>query len=285
VTGHGRGAALILALAAAFSGVTDAPLTDEDVVRMFVAGRPAAEILDEIERRLVRFDLSDEMRSELRRAGLPEEILAAMAARQEELHPPAPTGPPSAEPGDGAARLVVRLRVAGQRQGERRLRVDATLDPGLAASWQLDGEIARAPLEDVALYLACRSATHVPDQWRDRSALGRDFVSMPRHQLLAFVSGAVREDGERRPATLVLEVPETITAVLEPEEAHDLSVGIALRAGGRYYRLLDAAQDGVRPVEGTIELSVVVQSDRRGATRGLGIAFEPPRTDDETPAP
>jgi hypothetical protein len=248
----------------ALAGHADEPLTEEAVVRMVVAGRATEEIVAEIRTRPVRFDLTDEMRAELRNAGIPEPILQAMVERQAELLPPPAAAAVPVEPPPATFR--VRLRPEGAPRGERVLLVAAALDPQLAAAWELDREASAAPIEDLALYLACRSATHVPDQWRDRSPLGRDFISMPRHQMLAFHPGAARRGGS--PALLALALPEALEASLEPGEAHDLSLGIALRVAGRWYSLLHDERDAVLP--GT-ELDAIVRSDRRGARSGLAV--------------
>jgi hypothetical protein len=276
----GRRAVLLLLVVLA--GAAEEPLTEEAVVRMVVAGRPTAEIVEAIRGRPVRFDLTEEMRAELRGAGVPEAILQAMAARQAELRPPEPVVPPPAEPAPAGVR--VRLRAEGAPRGERVLLVAAALDPQLAAAWQLDPAARASPIEDVALYLACRSAMHVPDQWRDRSPLGRDFVAMPRHQMLAFHSGAARREGE--PALLALAVPAALEAELEPDEAHDLSIGIAVRVAGRWHNLLDDEREAVRPVAKLVELEAIVRTDRRGVRNHCSwsdTTFETPGSSMVTP--
>ena len=88
----------------------------------------------------------------------------------------------------------------------------------------------------LAVVLLCRTATHVPDHWRNQTPLGRDFSSVPRHRLLAFLAGArktkagkIRQSlsklalspGEREStpelAVLELEIPETVTPSLSGE--------------------------------------------------------------------
>jgi len=67
--------ALLLAMVLA-AAVAVSPLTNEDVVRWVAAGKPQAEILNEIASRPPAFDVSDDMLAELRLAGVPEPVIA-----------------------------------------------------------------------------------------------------------------------------------------------------------------------------------------------------------------
>src|SRR4030095_4875837 len=84
----------------------------------------------------------------------------------------------------------------------------------------------------LAFYAACLRATHVPDHWRAESPLGRDFATMPRHQMLLFLPLDAHAD-----KTITAELPPSIDVPLDPSDTHDLDVGIAVRIGERYYRL------------------------------------------------
>ena len=77
----------------------------------------------------------------------------------------------------------------------------------LAESLQLGPRPADRKVNDLALFLACRTPEHVPGLWRTASPLGRDFVSIPAHQMIAFEAGAkpLAADG----------VPESIRATFD----------------------------------------------------------------------
>ena len=81
----------------------DTPMDDAEVVRRLVARDPVEDILRDIESRPPAFDLSDEMVEEMRRAGVPEVLIAAMRRRTREAARKAaaeipPSGAPAAAP-------------------------------------------------------------------------------------------------------------------------------------------------------------------------------------------
>ena len=103
-------------------------------------------------------------------------------------------------------------------------------------------------MTNLAILLACRTADHVPDHWRSKSPVGRDFLSMPRHRLLAFVAGAgpgEADESDEEQQILELRVPETIEVDLEPGVAHDLTLGVAVEIEGRYYLAVADEWDGL----------------------------------------
>jgi hypothetical protein len=211
-------AALVLAAAAA---ADVSPLTNEDVVRWVAAGKPEPEILKEIAARPAAYDVSDEMLSELRLAGVPESVIAAMRARQAESAPPSP--PPAERPARGKVRLTIAFAEA------KKLTVPKKASEPLAEKFKLpSGGEARA-VHDLAVFLACVTPEHVPDQWRTKSPLGRDLEGMPRHEMLLFVTGDT-PDGQTPSVTL----PPSIEADVDDVEAHDLLLGVAARIGDRW---------------------------------------------------
>lgn len=277
-------AAALLAFCAGFalagSGRSaDDPLRLEDVVRLHVAGTSAVKIEEQIRAAAVDFDLADEMLEELRLAGIPPRVIAAMQQRQLELHPPAvATSAAEEAPADS---LSVRFAIdRGDAAAPLPLRALNVLGDDTVRSLQLPQGTVR--FDDLAIYVTCLTATHVPDHWRTESPLGRDFVSMARHRMLAFVPGAKpdeaylaehrklrerlrrleRSDGPDSPAAMVvlaLELPQSVEIVLEPGASHDLSVGLAIRVADRWYRLAShdlpgyAADDEVSGIDVVIE--------------------------------
>jgi len=270
-------------------------MTDEDVVRLLVAGTPEERILERIRSSPVDFDLSDEMLRELRAAGLSETVIEAMLERQRELD--APKAAPADETGEvepvPVPRLVLRLD-PNWKPTEKRprpvLRVRDAIDPPLREALRLRGDDSR--FTDAAIFLACRTADHVPDQWRSKSPLGRDFINTPRHRLLAFLPGAVRREGGRlreiasrmavvpgereslpEEGLLELEIPATIEVELRPGVLHDLTLGVALQAEDRYYLVAADSWDGLRMPETGLSIDAEIESGRGDDPASIRVRF------------
>jgi hypothetical protein len=231
---------------------------------MFVQGASVERLLDEIARREPGFDLDDEIVAELRTAGLPEQVIRAMAERARPASPPAPVEPPV----DAAPALDLLLNP------DRR--------PGTPEVLRVTGEIALpdggagVPIEDVALFVVCLSPTHVPDHWRAASPLGRDFERMPRHRVLLFLDGARHTPRRQGDDLLELDLPERIAVALEPGASHDLMLGVALGAGGRYFLLAGDRRDGFVPGPAA-ELRATIRSGRGTAPEpgAIEVRFAP----------
>jgi hypothetical protein len=284
VTGRAALAGIVLVLlAGALAPVTGAeptpPLSDEDVVRMLAAGRSDAEIVREIGSRDVRFDLSEEMAAELRAAGVSERVLAAMQARQTALHPPEPPPKPAPSVPESLPTALVTFRSA--HEGDTALYLPAVLPSSVARALQLPAAPRERAITAVALFVACTTADHVPDQWRTRSPLGRDFVSMPRHEMLALHASTTRVTAKDVPRSmrggtqdtepgkeaewLRLDLPAELSIPLRPEVVHDLVAGLAVLAGENYLALAlsDRKELALESLAGGLRVSV----DPGGATR------------------
>lgn len=234
-------------------GDTDPPemLSEEDVVRLFVQGVPADELIRKIETSPGNYDLSDEMVEELTIAGIPEAVLAAMIRRQAETHPVVSEAGAKTE--SGTPRLIVRLNPDWKPNGDETRPLLLALDAiGPELAEHLGTRSGDLPISDLGIALFCRTADHVPDHWRSKSPLGRDFVNTARHRMLAYISGA-----DSKPAApgardsladlnvLSLEIPERLTVELEPGVAHDLTLGIVVRIGDRNYLMMADERDSV----------------------------------------
>ncbi len=235
------------------SEATERPLTVERVVQLFVSGTPAGELILMLQQSPVDFDLTQEMVGELRAAGLPALLIENMQKRQAEIDR---ANAPPAEPtpaGETAPLPTLRILFNGgdQKDERRTIRLFQGVDPALAEALGLRGE---APtFTDMALFLGCRTADHVPDHWRSKSPMGRDFRLTPRHRLLAFLPGAerveaparLRRKGETDLAVLELLIPDQIEVELEAEIVHDLTLGIAVQSDDRYYLVASDEWDGL----------------------------------------
>lgn len=231
-----RGAVLIVAaimMAAAARG-DDAPppgppLANEDVVRMVASGTPEAEIVDAVRTRPANFDVSDDMVDELRLAGVPPAVIAAMKARVERDAPrlETPQGPRA-----GLARLTVEIA----RSGLRTLRAPDYADEDVKARLRLPKETEARRVHDLAVFLACASAEHAPDLWRSKTPLGRDMNPLTlRHEMLAFVPGETPPGKAPR-----LPLPAILAADVEDGVSHDVVVGVAALIGDRWILLASA---------------------------------------------
>jgi hypothetical protein len=255
---------------------TSSPMRNEDVVRMLVAGESSAQVIEAIRSRDVDFDLSDEMLDELRLAGVPDAVIGAMRERQDELDRSreeetllAEEAPP---PGDEAPSLIVSLPPAPWTEESeepiRALFFPSSLDENAAGAFQLGEREEDRRVTGLAIYLACITPEHVPDHWRSKSSMGRDFVSMPRHRLLAFHPGGSELEYADLPRPirkrlnaafptvrkgslryLQLDLPESLEASVDRQVPHHILLGTAIQVGGRYLGLASVDRENVVPGE------------------------------------
>jgi hypothetical protein len=288
------------------------PMRDEDVVVLFVQGTSTAEIIKQIKSREVDFDLAPDMVSELQAAGVPAEIIAAMRERQAEVDaakaPPEPEPDPEAAaeaPAPAPVGPTLRVKLLPRKPDADPPVVDPLVYPTVlvdaktAEAHGLGNDPARWTVTDLAVFLGCTTSDHVPDQWRSKTPLGRDFVLMPRHRLLAIVSDSVRIEGKDRLEKLrkllaidfekvhtefrELTLPDELTAEVEPGVAHDLVFGIAAKIGERYLVVtMEELRDVVPDESGvTLEASAWCKPKRGGADLGvrIGAGVEEPQVE------
>lgn len=251
------GAVALVALVARADGGDSASsppapaLTNEDIVRMVASGTPERDILEAIRTRNEAFDVADDMVSELTLAGVPAPIIAAMRTKVAESAPPAVPSEPTAK---DRAHLVVELNPGGA--GPRTLKLPAWADESTKVRLQLPKETEQRKVKDIAVFLGCSSPEHVPDLWRSKTPLGRDMVSVPRHEMLAFVAGDT-PDGKAPRLTL----PGRLEADVDATEPHDLILGVAARIGDRWVPLAfttlpkTTVEAGQKPLAGHVEHS------------------------------
>jgi hypothetical protein len=302
-------AALVCPVAMADAG-EDRPLRDEDVVRMLVTGTPVGEIIERIGSSQVEFDLSEEMLSELAAAGVPGSVIAAMKARQAELAPPEDQVDDEPTDAETLTRVLrIHINPGRSKKKARSIEISDEVDPALAAEWRLAGADERT-FDDIAIYVACGTAYHVPDHWRTKSPMGRDFYSMPRHKMLAFVPGAEWEKagffrrlgigipsvspsgtassgaastaintGAPKSGKLEYVIPELIEIELDPSDSHDIVLGVAVKAGDKFYRLIDDVMGGVALGDADADTRAYIEGTRNLAT--LTVYFEASEEDPE----
>ena len=258
-------------LAVLLAGATASPLTNEDVVRLVVDGTPQAEILETIAARPAAFDLTDDMVAELRIAGVPDAVIAAMRARQAETSPsPAPERP---------RRGTVKLEVA--LSGPASLSAPQRVTPALADRLRLPTEDEAREVRDLAIYVACVTPEHVPDLWRQKTPLGRDLEGTPRHEMLRFIAGDTAAGAKPK-----LTVPASIDAEVDDVEAHEIVLGVAARIGDRWRTLALARCPKVKAEAGAPP-RLAGKITPAGAPLAFRVELTPQRASDtslETPA-
>lgn len=216
-------------------------LTPQQIVQAWLGGSSPESLVAKIETAEQIDGLDEEILEELRVAGLPATVLAALQAHlaaADDAEPEAPAGEESVR------------EVAFAIDAPDGLSVLDALAVGYAEAYDLAPSESRA--DDLALFVAGLSSIHVPDQWRTRSPLGRD-REMPRHAMLFFQGEAAIADEEGRAARyarrfgvadgkrITLALPASIVVPFpdEIEARQQVMVGIAWRVGGDY-RLLSS---------------------------------------------
>lgn len=243
-------AALLLAAAWLAAAPADAaPMTNEEVVRMVAAGASSEAILEAVRTRPPAFDVAGDMIEELRLAGVPESVITAMKARAAAVAPQPP--PPEVRPPRGTVHLVVVVN----GRSSKTLRAPSFADEELKHNLQLPKENEAREVKDLAVFLACTTAEHVPDLWRQKSPLGRDMTNGFRHEMLAFVAGDTPQ-GKKPKLTL----PETLEADVDDVEAHALVVGVAARIGDRWMVLTASAPLKATPAKDAPPLDATIGS-------------------------
>jgi len=270
-------------------------LTEQDVVLLHVRGMPADELIRKISESEVEFDISEEMLEEMRIAGIPEEVLAAMKRRQASVAPAPPPGT-AVLVHEGGAKLVVKLN-PDREPGEKPATVTALnlVDPRLAEA--LGIRSGEPTITDLAIGLYCRTPDHVPDHWRSKSPIGRDF-NIARHVMLEFITGASSEPAAKwrdslskmvkaqvwresmaELQLLKLEIPDELVVELEPGVGHDLSLALAMTIGGRSYVALFDQIDGVVVEEGEEKTLLADLSSRKKDPLKATVSFRDPVSD------
>jgi hypothetical protein len=271
-------------------------LTVEDVVRLHLSGTTERELIARIrDAAEVDFDLESEMLEELETVGLPASVIQAMQRRQ--ARDDRRTAREAVPDSDHDTGPTLTIRLNPKKAKNRDLRLYDSIDMGLADYWKLGNAPETMRFSDVALFVACRTADHVPDGWRTRTRLAWDAYETPRHRMLVFEGGASwgratlrgrlgmgggKRDEEGRneapvgagkPGILELEVPESLQASLSPDVPHDLSLGIALEVAGRYYPWIVVSLEGVVLEQEPLELEAIIKGMTQPGLKALDLDF------------
>ena len=263
----GAGALLVTLLAAEPPPAEPGPaLTNEDIVRLVASGTAEREIIETIQARPEAFDLADDMVDELKLAGVPAAVVAAMRARH------ATTAPPVLPPertARGHAHVTVKLNPGGV--GPRSLRAPAWADEDVKARLKLPKENDQREVKDLAVFFGCTTGEHVPDLWRSKTPLGRDMVGTVRHEMLAFVAGDTPA-GKKPQLTL----PDRLEADVDESEPHDLIVGVAARIGDRWVQVAMGRLEKVTVTAGANALTARIS--RAGGDLAFNIELTAPKS-------
>jgi len=274
---------ILISLSVSALETANDPLTTEAVVKLWVSGTPMAEIIARIEAGDAEFDLPPEIVEELTVVGLPVELLRAMQARQVTVERDAEAAREAAFV--TGERFGFRLNPGQKKSAKRQLVIHDEVSIPLLHQWRLDPGVH---FEDVALFVACSTADHVPDHWRSKTPLYWKSSQMPRHRMLVMRDGAswaestlltrigiaspdvpTNEDGTPAPVNrpvgvggaglLVLGLPPALETTLVPGVAHDLHLGIALKVDGRLYPWTFSTLNGVVLEGGPLELDATIR--------------------------
>jgi len=285
---------LLLCIGISFGAQEAGVVRNEDVVRWFVAGTTEQELIERIASTDAEFQLDEDMLAELRIAGLPETVIQTMISRQQEMNPE----PPEAQQDDTAPApsvLVIRFNRDWKKKkstSRPSLRLLDEIDPALIGPLELRETDRR--FTDLALFVFCRTSDHVPDQWRSKSPLGRDFVLTPRHRMLQFEAGAERvpanklrefvsrlgiTPGARKGlpelGVLQLTLPESFSLPLTRDEAHDLTIGVAVQVGNRFFAVAQLERNAVILEEDEeLAFDVKIRDGRGRDPRAIRLSFD-----------
>lgn len=265
-------------------GSADSPLTGEDIVRLHLQKKPADELVALIRDSTVSFDIEDDMLEEFAVAGLPKKVIDAMVTRQREMIRPAAEELSAPEiPEDLGP--ILRIEINQElKNGPGEIRVEDILHPAIAQQFRLAADRLHR-ITNLGVAVICRTADHVPDQWRSKSALGRDFIATTRHKLLFFEPGASFEEGGKLSRKLeqlgkvpgerdaipehriaVLTLPAAVEVPLEEAVAHDLSLVVAMEIDGdRFYAMAVGHADGVVVESEGATARGVIETKRKSA--------------------
>lgn len=237
-------------------------LTNEEIVRMVMAGASAREILRRIEQSRAAFDLDPEVVIELRKAGVSEMILRAMRERQAASdEAPPPTAPSAAPEG--------RIEVTFSAPEDSRKKPPEFAVPRNAPDWAVRAGVSRRiDLEDLALFALCATPAHVPDHWSDRTPL-KGFL---RHELLAFHPGS-RPETRRGRELLVLTIPPMLGASTAVGR-HQLVLGVAAKFGPDWHVLASDRRPEVEVEQGGVTRVELVLAGRLAGSTMRGFREE-----------
>ena len=216
--------------------LTDAPMTDDEVVRRVVAGESVEAILDDVKRRPPDFDVSEEMLAELRTAGVPEELITAMVARAA-----AAPQKPAPEPAGGAAVPMAELRI---RPENPELTLSRNLDPQKVAELELPAGALAA--DGLALAIVCTTRSH-DDPGVLRWPEGKLPKDLSGSRLIGFFPAV---EAGRSGGKLRVTLPSPVVVPIQAEVSHDLVVAVVLHAGGHWVVIGGDELNGARAAAG-----------------------------------
>ena len=219
---------LVMALcasAAVFGRDSAEVLDNEAVVQMLVRGLSERDILKAIEDApRVSFDLEPDVVRELESVGISQKVLGAMRRRQAEAGEILQTKAADTPKG----RLLIRISSSREKKaGEPVVYQVIRKSPKWAADQM--GMLQQPEVEDLAFFLLCTRADHVPDHWQDATEL-KDFT---RHEKLLFRSGS--HPGKSHGfEVMALDLPDSLSLEIS-EGDHRVVAGVAAKTGADWH--------------------------------------------------
>jgi hypothetical protein len=253
---------LLLSVPAAFASPGEAePLTNEDVVRMVLAGVPEGRIVERIRDSHAAFDVEPDMLAELRRAGVPDGVIAAMVEKGRSSTSPHDLAAPLPSPSPGWIEMAFDIDP----------RMDAASNsvvvPEQVQVLEEGGEKRMVPVA-LAFVLLCTVPTHAPDHWADRT---RVEASFGRHREVFFSEATTPVEGES--PYVFLDHPASWRAEAAPG-IHSGAVGVAVKPGdqGKYLAMFTIGYEDLEVEAGKVTrmiLEVRSPGSKRRSRRGF----------------
>jgi hypothetical protein len=258
----GLAAGLLLVAALCGAAQTDGPtddagpsMTNVDVVKMVSEHLPIEEIIRAIRAAdRTAFDLDPDMLTELRRAGVPEQVIEAMTKAQQGRAMP-----------DAAA--AVAAPAVGTIELEFVKEMNESLPDGTAVSLAKDWNDRQVAL---SLFIYCFDPLHVPDLWQSRTPLKK----FPRHHLLWFHEDTRPWRDNRKGGMVYLDLPEK-TRIEASAGVHTIEFGVATRAGDLDWTRLAGSQATVEVKPGMLSRLVIQVKSRRAGRIDMAFGGTP----------
>jgi len=211
-------------------------LTNETIVRLVMHETPASTIVLRIRREPSRFDVQPEILSELREAGVPEEVIREMVAAAAKSRRPRPAEAPQT-PATGAAAPTPGT-----------VEIDFDDDPALGPAansvmmpekLERKGSLRGPVPAEMAFAVVCTDPTHVPDDWEHKTHLDESFM---RHKLLFLHEGQEAATGKGEKGMVFVPHPASWSFPAEPGLHRGIISFVVRMAGDERYTPVAAAE-------------------------------------------
>jgi hypothetical protein len=242
-------------------------LTNEDVVRMIASGMSEERVIARIRSSPAAYDLASDMLEELRGAGVPETVIAAMKERMKETAPAAPPAHGESPAPRGRFEVVFADDPKGTPSSNSATAPARAEDPN-APDKQGDVQLA--------FFVVCTYFLHVPDFWMNATPIPE---GLGRHHVLLFEGSTVPARVGKETGYVFLEHPPRWGSDVEAG-AHAGYAGVAFRVGSGPWLPMETKKFEGLSVEagGVTRMTVRIRTRFTGKRESAPIAGNPPLT-------